>query len=147
MGENGRVVGGERQCTSIQFPLLHNLSSSSLYRYNELQVRDFRKDAVDTVLVHLALDEVEEALAVCDRLKVGKEALKGAVEGSKNCMRVYEHAIEIWVLQRTSSGLSDFMSNLDIKFDAGVHVCCVLYLYCIFVCNEHRMARLCRRLI
>ena len=34
------------------------------------QVRDFRKDPVDEVLVRLALGEVDEALTVCDRLKV-----------------------------------------------------------------------------
>jgi len=35
------------------------------------EVRDFRKDVVDEVLVRLALGEVEEALAACDRLKEG----------------------------------------------------------------------------
>jgi len=35
------------------------------------EVRDFRKDPVDEVLVRLALDEIEEALALCENLKEG----------------------------------------------------------------------------
>ena len=35
------------------------------------EVRDFRKDVIDEVLVRLALGEVDEALAVCDSVKEG----------------------------------------------------------------------------
>jgi transcription initiation factor TFIID subunit TAF12 len=35
------------------------------------EVRDFRKDVIDEVLVRLALGEVDEALGVCDSVKEG----------------------------------------------------------------------------